>query len=265
MSMFNDIELERKDNEDSCVVTSRKIKEYASKSNDGHWAFLAPGEESKWYHGYAAEYGGKWDLRASQMVENFENSGHPVFQVVSPLFRGILKKKNNRDTIHLNGEYCNIDLLYRTVHSANQLCIYGAVTKWCGPNSGEASQSRPERARKMSPELQIKQEDLKSLVYIPRLPHASGNRKLQNLKDFKSMPFMSKVEYLRTTAKFHHPIEKGNYYVTTTLDDDGWESALRCAKEYTAPRNREDSKPYASIDAEKDNGPVLNFRDRYNY
>ena len=29
-------------------------------------------------------------------------------------------------------------------------------------------------------------------------------------------------------------------------------------KEYTAPRNREDSKPYASIDAEKEIGPVLN-------
>ena len=71
MSMFNDIELERKDNEDSCALTSRKIKEYASKFNDGHWAFLGPGEESKWYQGYAAEYGGKWDLRASQMVDNF--------------------------------------------------------------------------------------------------------------------------------------------------------------------------------------------------
>ena len=29
MSLFNDIELERKDNEDSCALTSRKIKEYA--------------------------------------------------------------------------------------------------------------------------------------------------------------------------------------------------------------------------------------------
>ena len=38
---------------------------------------LGPGEESKWYQGYAAENGGKWDHRASQMVETFENSGHP--------------------------------------------------------------------------------------------------------------------------------------------------------------------------------------------
>ena len=76
------------------------------------------------------------------MVEDFEISGHQVFQGISPLGRGILKKKNIRDTIHFSGEYCNIDLLYRTVHSADQLCIYGAVTKWCRTNSGKASQKQ---------------------------------------------------------------------------------------------------------------------------
>ena len=73
------------------------------------------------------------------------------------------------------------------------------------------------------------------------------------------MPFMSKMEYLRTTAKFDHPIEKGNYYVTTTLDDDGWGKRTSMWKEHTAPRNREESKPYAPIDAETEIGPVLNI------
>ena len=128
----------------------------------------------------------------------------------------------------------------------------GAVTKWCGTISGEASQSRPESVREMSAEIQLKQEDLQSLVGIPRLTHASGNRMLQNVKDFNSMPFMSKIESLRTTAKFYHSIEKGNYYVTTTLEDDGWGKRTSMCKEYTAPRNREDSQPYASIGAEKE-------------
>ena len=121
-------------------------------------------EESKWYQGCAVECGGKWDLRASQMLEFFYNSGHPVFQGVSPLGRGILKKRNDRESIHCNGKYGNLNLLYRTVHATNQLCIYGAVSKLCGPNSGDASQCRPERVRKMSPETQTKQEDPKSLV-----------------------------------------------------------------------------------------------------
>ena len=154
MSMFNDINLERKDNEDSCGLMSRKIKQYASIFfNDGHWAFLGPAEESKWYQGYATDSDGKWDLRASQNVGNFREFRTSGISGVSPLDRGILKKKNNRDTILFNGEYGNNDMLYRTVDAA----IYGAVSKWRGPNSGEASQSRPESARKMSPEIQRKQ------------------------------------------------------------------------------------------------------------
>ena len=33
----------------------------------------------------------------------------------------------------------------------------------------------------------IKEEDLKSLVDIPRLPHASGNQMLQNLRDLNAI------------------------------------------------------------------------------
>ena len=96
------------------------------------------------------------------------------------------------------------------------------VWKMSTANSGETSPSRHESTRKTPREIQIKQEDLKSLVDIPRLPQASGNRMLHNLKDFNSMPFMSKIEYLRTTAKFYRPIEKGNHDIRTTLQDDGW-------------------------------------------
>ena len=46
MSMLNVVVLEKRGNEASCAITSKKIKEYASKFNDGHWAFLGPGEES---------------------------------------------------------------------------------------------------------------------------------------------------------------------------------------------------------------------------
>ena len=133
--MFNDIDLDKKGNEDSCIINSRKIKIYASRFNDGHWVFFGPRLESKRYQGYAVDCGGKWDLRASQILEEYENSGHPVFKWASPPGRETLKIKSDRDTIHFDGEFDNIDLLYRTVHAANQLCIYGAVTKFCGPKS----------------------------------------------------------------------------------------------------------------------------------
>ena len=110
MSMFNDIELQKRGHEDSCALTSRAIRDYPSRFEDGHWAFLGPGEENKWYFDFGSMPEGKWDLCASRMVNDFENSGH---------------QKKGWDTIHFNGEYSNIDLWYRTVHSANQLCIHG--------------------------------------------------------------------------------------------------------------------------------------------
>ena len=50
---------------------------------------------------------------------------------------------------------------------------------WCGTNSGDTSHSRPESARKTPREIQIKQEDLKSLVDLPRLPHAPELERFQ--------------------------------------------------------------------------------------
>ena len=94
-----------------------------------------------------------WQMRSSCVtkLENFESSRHPVIQGVCPLGRGTLKKRNDREKNHSNGEYGNMNLQHWTVHTANPLCIYGAVSKWCGPKSGEASENRPETAREMSP------------------------------------------------------------------------------------------------------------------
>ena len=44
------------------------------------------------------------------------------------------------------------------------------------------------------------------------------------------MPSMSKIEYLRTRAKFYHPIEKGNFYVTTNREDVGWREPTSMCK-----------------------------------
>ena len=212
MSMFNDIELERKDNEYSCALTSRQIKEYASNCKDGHWAILEPEKKASGIK-----------VMQSNMVANeifvrhkwWKFSRIPEIRCSRELARWAVELSRREileTTIHLNGEYGNINLLYTTVHASNQLCIHGADPKWCGnkprTNSGETNQSRPESARKTPREIQIKQEDLKSLVVIPRLPQASRNRMLQNLKSFNSMPFMSRIEYLRTTSKSFHPVEK---------------------------------------------------------
>ena len=49
----------------------------------------------------------------------------------SALSRGVLKKKNGRDTIHFKAAASNTELLFRIIHYVNQLSVYGAVSNWC--------------------------------------------------------------------------------------------------------------------------------------
>ena len=83
-----------------------------------------------------------------------------------------------------------------------------------------------------------------------------------NASEFEGFQFdaVSEQKWISpNNAKFYHPIEKRNYYVTTTLEDDGWWKRTSMCKEYTAPRNWENSRPHASINADKEIGPYLNI------
>ena len=64
---------------------------------------------------------GKWQDTANMMVEQFEESGHPVFRGVSPMVRGNLRKNNNKKTIHFNADASSAEFFNRAIHSANQL------------------------------------------------------------------------------------------------------------------------------------------------
>ena len=98
----------------------------------GHWSFLGPGEEenSAW-NAQFHKLEGQWNSTAGVMVGNFKESGHPVIRATGALKRGFLKRKGGRCTIHFNAESSNAELFFRTIHSANQLSIYGAVASWC--------------------------------------------------------------------------------------------------------------------------------------
>ena len=49
----------------------------------------------------------------------------------SALSRGILRTLKGKETIHLNADSSNTELLFRIIHSVNQLSVYGAVSNWC--------------------------------------------------------------------------------------------------------------------------------------
>ena len=58
------------------------------------------------------------------MMLNIAESGHPIFRATSALERGELwSKEKGKQSIHFNDSEENIELILRTVISANQLSI----------------------------------------------------------------------------------------------------------------------------------------------
>ena len=118
-----------------------------------HWAFIGPRSEEKWFRGYNYKPDGRWDSIASIMVKDFGEQDTPVFKGTSALTRGITRRKKSKDTIHDNGESSNVELLYRIIHSVNQLCIYGAVTNWCETLGRTESEKRNNSGKELTSHL----------------------------------------------------------------------------------------------------------------
>ena len=123
MSMFNDIVWKKVD--DNCISNAEEVKNYGMKFPPGHWTFLGPGSEEKWY-GDSHDQKGQWNCTANKMVQRNKETGHLVSKSTSALSRGILKQRKSKCTIHFNGYF-----RFQTVHSVNQLSVYGAVANWC--------------------------------------------------------------------------------------------------------------------------------------
>ena len=94
--MFNDIVWAAKGNDELCENNSKTIKKYAERFPRGHWSFLVPGSEKKWYGTYDGKPDGSWTRTAEKMLQNFKDSSHPIFRCSSPLERGQLRSKGVR-------------------------------------------------------------------------------------------------------------------------------------------------------------------------
>ena len=128
MSMFNDIVWDAKGNDEICENTSKTLKEYAGRFPRGHWSFLGPGSEKKWYGTYDCKPDGSWDRTAEKMLLNFAGSGRPIFRGTSALERGEFRSKGRGSTtIHFTARDDNVQLLLKMIISVNQLSLYGAV------------------------------------------------------------------------------------------------------------------------------------------
>ena len=49
MPMYNDIDWTKRGNKENCIADALRVTEYARRFTQGHWSFLVPGSEKKWY------------------------------------------------------------------------------------------------------------------------------------------------------------------------------------------------------------------------
>ena len=107
MSMSNDIDWTSKGNDGICIPNTGIREEILAGTLDvlRSWRRQDVVWNSSWY------------TCTTRMVERFKDTGHPVFKSISAFRRGILKKKNNSDTIHFNADASHTELLFRIIHS----------------------------------------------------------------------------------------------------------------------------------------------------
>ena len=124
MSMFNDISCDRKDNKVECLKNADFVKIFAGRFGIGHWSFIGPGSEQKWYSGEENSLQGAWDHIADEMLLEFA--------ATTPLSKGTLKSKGHgKLSIHVSADEFTIDTILRIILSVIQLSIYGAVAAIC--------------------------------------------------------------------------------------------------------------------------------------
>ena len=232
MSMFNDITWREKENEEKCISNAHEVANYALRFLRGHWSFLGPGSEKKSY-GTSDKPDGVWDRMAEEMLLNFSESGHPIFRATSALERRELRSKvGGKKTIHFNGNEQNVELILRTVISANQLSIYGAVADMCTEVSKDTTASGKPEAHDPLETMEIPTEP-------PTADPRTDEQRRRNLlqeheQQFEQLSDDQKKSKLCSNAVLK-TVERGEYFIA--LDAEGPSGMAHLCRECTMPRN----------------------------
>ena len=251
--------MDQEGNSEKCISDSEQIKFYAERFSQGHWTFLGPGDEKKWFGTLSFKPDGKWDSAASSMVQRFAETYHPIFKGISALSRGILKRKQNRDTIHFNADSSRTQNSY--FESFTQQ-ISSVCTEQCligGKNSVKMARNRDfkfETSEQTLKEVRPQEED--SPVQTPRDDQrASGNRLRDTLQRFEKLNTETQFARVCGAAAFWELVSVGMRYKTVPDVDDDFGGRTPECREYTHPREHTNSRVYAAIPGNTIIGPVL--------
>ena len=173
-----------------------------------------------------------WDI-SKRLVAQYSRA--PVL-----LSRGFLESKGGRCTIHFNAESSNTELLFRTIHSANQFSICGAVSSWCEdfaqrtPNQKESTMEKFAAKENEQRLKNVKPQEVNSLVQTPRSDNHSSD--CENVfSDLKHWRKKSTFTRVGEDATFARRVSIGMSFKTNPDADDGLgrPKTPRACREYT--------------------------------
>ena len=188
---------------------------FAKRSPAGHWSFLGPGSETKWYSTYNERPQGERDKVAELMMIKFGESGHPVFRATSPLSRGTLKSKGGgKLSFHFCADGDTIETVFRTIISVHQLSIYGAVSYLCEECSVcQTSTGRPVLAEQSDP--LFAPANLLRMTPRPSIEIPPQENLLQKYKErVERLPQPDRLIQICTDAGFLKTVEVGQHFMT---------------------------------------------------
>ena len=73
---------------------------------------------------------GEWNSTAEHMMQEFAESGYPVFRCSFQLSSGVLKRWNEKDSNHHDAEPNSAEMLMKTIVSVSQFSMHMAVLNW---------------------------------------------------------------------------------------------------------------------------------------
>ena len=162
MSMYNDIVWREEGNTEKCVTNSITNAKYACRCSRGRWSFLGPGSEKKWYGTHFDKQDGNCARTAEMMMLQLHTeSCHQMFVASSAFERGELKKSKAH-------------LLLRTIISASQLSVYGAIADLCKELSEDSESSE-----------KLEASDHLETMEIPAGSHANEQQQGTLVQDYE--------------------------------------------------------------------------------
>ena len=166
---------------------------------------------------------------------NFSESGHPIFRASNAFERGESRSKGHgKKSIHFNGSEENIELLFRTVLSANQLSVYGAIADLCKELSEDSwapgKPEAPDHLETMEIPTRPSAEETQTNAQQRRNPVQEYERTIGQLSEDRKLSKLCSDAGLKL-------VERGQSLYT--LETEEGQQMQHLGRQYTMPRNEE--------------------------